>query len=194
MSFQLIKKYYFEMVPSLTEEIWAEMETKAIVQQYKKGEIYISPGEVEQYVSFINKGGFRYYFVVDDKEFNCDFSFENTYISEYESFLRQQPAKSYIQALEDSEVVKFHYNDVQGCYGRYPQLQQFGRRIAEELFLEVTERTKLFLFATPEERYNQLVESRPQLLQRVPQYMIASFLGVTPEALSRIRKRIHTLI
>lgn len=177
------------MVPSLTEEIWAGMETNAIFKTYKKGENYIVPGEQENYVTFINKGGFRFFTIVDEKELTCDFIFENDYISEYEGFLKRTPANIYIQALEDTEVIKFHYDDVQNCYEKYPQIQKFGRLIAEKFLLDVIERSNSLLFSTPEDRYNKLVLDKPELLQRVPQYMIASFIGVTPEALSRIRKR-----
>lgn len=189
MAFSQIKKYYFDMVPSLTEEIWKEMEGKSIIQTFKKGENYITPGEQEDYVTFINKGGFRFFTIIDERELTCDFIFENDYISEYEGFLKRTPANIYIQALEDSEVIKFHYNDVQECYEKYPQLQKFGRLIAEKFLLSIIERSNSLLFSTPEERYNRLAMDNPQLLQRVPQYMIASFIGVTPEALSRIRKR-----
>lgn len=195
MPYQQIKKFYFDMVPALTEEIWSEMEPRAIIESYKKGDYYIKPGETEDYVSFINKGGFRYYFVIEDKEMVCNFTFENCYISEYEGFLRRTPSNVYIQALEDSELVKFHYNDVQEFYEKYPQLQKFGRLIAENFLLEVIERSNSLLFSSPEDRYNQLISREPQLMQRVPQYMIASFIGITPEALSRIRKRmVYSLI
>lgn len=185
-----LKSYYKQVIPELTEEMWANMESKAIVQHYKKGELYISPGEQENYVTFISKGGFRFFSIADEKEVICEFMFENNYLSEYESFLRRTPAKVYIQALEDSVVVKFHYNDVQECYAKYPLIERFGRLIAEKFLIEAFERTDSLLKATPEERYNKLAEEKPELLQRVPQYMIASFIGVTPEALSRIRRRL----
>ena len=189
MSFSQIKKYYFDLVPSLTHEIWEEMEPNAIFDTYKKGENYIVPGQQENYVSFVNKGGFRYFVVSEDREQICDFIFENEYISEYGSFIKRTPANVYIQALEDSEVIKFHHDHVQEFYEKYPALQKFGRLIAEKFLLDIIDRSNALLFTSPEERYNELAVSNPQLLQRVPQYMIASFIGVTPEALSRIRKR-----
>jgi CRP-like cAMP-binding protein len=127
--------------------------------------------------------------VSDDREQICDFIFENEYISEYGSFIKRTPANVYIQALEDSEIIKFHYDHVQAFYEKYPALQKFGRLIAEKFLLDTFNRSTSLLFMSPEDRYNELITSKPQLLQRVPQYMIASFIGVTPEALSRIRKR-----
>jgi CRP-like cAMP-binding protein len=195
MSFQQIKSFYLSLVPELTEEVWTELQTRVVLDVYKKGEFYITPGEQENYVTFINKGGFRYYAIIDDKEQICDFMFENEYLSEYGSFLKQTPATVYIQALEDSEVVKIHYNDVQEFYNRYAQFQKFGRLIAENFLLSIIERSNSLLSSTPEDRYNYLAENNPQLLQRVPQYMIASYIGITPEALSRIRKRmVYSLI
>ncbi len=185
-----LKAYYKQIIPSLTEEMWVKMQECAIVQEYKKGELYISPGEQENHVTFISKGGFRYYSVVDEKEVVCEFVFENNYLSEYESFLRRTPAKIFIQALEDSTVVKFHHQHVQECYNNYPLIERFGRLIAEKFLIDAIDRMNSLLSSSPEERYNKLAEEKPELLQRVPQYMIASFIGVTPEALSRIRRRL----
>lgn len=190
MPLNQLKSYYQQIIPGLTEEMWTKMQANAIVQQYKKGEIYISPGEQENYVTFINKGGFRYFSVVEEKELVCEFVFENNYLSEYESFLRRTPAKVFIQALEDSVVVKFHYEHVQECYSNYPLIERFGRLIAEKFLIDAIDRMNSLLSSSPEERYNKLAEEKPELLQRVPQYMIASFIGVTPEALSRIRRRL----
>ncbi len=189
MHFEQIKNYYFQMVPALTDEIWNDMQSKAILYSYKKGDYYIQPGEIEKYVTFINQGGFSCFNLADEKEMVCEFHFENQYFSEYESFLKQEPANTYIQALEDSEVIFFHYDDVQMFYEKYPIVQKFGRLIAESFLIETWNRTNGLLNLSPEDRYNQLLENRPQLLQRVPQYMIASYIGITPEALSRIRKR-----
>lgn len=189
MSFDQVKKFYFGLVPELTEEIWSEIEHHSVIQQVKKGDYYIQPGQQEQFVAFVNKGGFRYYVLTESRELTCDFSFEDTYISDYEGFLNQSPSRLYIQALEDSELVKLHYDSVQKFYHSFPCLQKFGRLIAEQFLLDVLKRSNSLLFSTPEERYRQLAEENPKLLQRVPQYMIASFIGVTPEALSRIRKR-----
>lgn len=190
MPLNQLKSYYEQIIPELTEEMWLNMQERAIVQHYKKGELYISPGEQENYVTFISKGGFRYFSVVDEKEVVCEFVFENNYLSEYESFLRRTPAKVYIQSLEDSVVVKCHYDHVQECYAKYPLIEKFGRLIAEKFLIDAIDRMNSLLSSSPEERYNKLAEEKPELLQRVPQYMIASFIGVTPEALSRIRKRL----
>jgi CRP-like cAMP-binding protein len=190
MPLNQLKAYYFQIVPEITEEMWVHMVSKAIVQHYKKGEFYISPGTQENYVAFITKGGFRYFSVVEEKELVCEFFFENNYLSEYESFLRRTPAKVFIQALEDSVVVKFHYNDVQECYAKYPLIEKFGRLIAEKFLIDTIDRMNSMQASSPEERYNKLAEEKPELLQRVPQYMIASYIGITPEALSRIRKRL----
>lgn len=185
-----LKSYYEQIIPELNEEMWNDMQGHAIVHHYKKGDLYISPGEQENFVTFISKGGFRYFSVVDEKELVCEFVFENNYLSEYESFLRRTPAKVFIQALEDSTVVKFHYESVQGCYAKYPLIERFGRLIAEKFLIDAIDRMNSLLSSSPEERYNKLAEEKPELLQRVPQYMIASFIGVTPEALSRIRRRL----
>jgi CRP-like cAMP-binding protein len=185
-----VKAYYFRVVPSLTEEIWEEMKPCFVSKQLNKGEFYIQPGEVENYVSFINSGGLKASYLHEEKEVIIDLVFENNYFSEYQSFLTQSPCKSCIQALEDTELIKLSYQDVQRFYEIYPTLQKFGRLIAEYLFTSISGRTSSLLLETAEARYKKIVDRNPKLLQRVPQYMIASYIGVTPEALSRIRKRI----
>jgi CRP-like cAMP-binding protein len=115
---------------------------------------------------------------------------EHNYISQYDSFLLQQPSPANIDALEDTEVVNLSYADMQRLYVERPVFQIFGRKIAEMLFIMLTTQTTRLLTLPPEERYGVLVEQQPYVVQRVPQYMIASFIGITPEHLSRLRRKL----
>jgi CRP-like cAMP-binding protein len=143
-------------------------------------------------VFFIINGLIRLYAVNNGKEICRQFFFENTFFSEYESFLHQKPSRTFVDVLEDTRVYSFSYTDMQHFYEVVPGFQLVGRKIAEQLFVKISERVNSFLTETPEVRYGQLVDSRPKVLQRIPQYMIASYLGITPEHLSRLRKKLAT--
>jgi CRP-like cAMP-binding protein len=189
--FSNIKKYYQNLLPELSEEQWQYFQQFLVQKTIKKNEYLVEPGKVCKYVTYINKGTLRAFNITDGKEYALSFFIENDYVSEYCSFLTKTPATYFIQALEDTEVIDLHYDDMQKLYREIPILERFGRYIAENLFIMLSTRNTSLLTESPEERYLKLLQSNQNnLLQRVPQYMIASYLGITPEALSRIRKRL----
>jgi len=95
----------------------------------------------------------------------------------------------YSDVIEDCELAEINYDDLQLQYSKYPECERAGRLIAEDLFMHLSSRNASFLLQTPEQRYYQFLDECPDIVTRIPQYMIASYLGITPEALSRIRGR-----
>lgn len=188
--FEQIKSYYKSLVPSMEESDWEILKNKLSYQELKKGELLVKSGAICRQVSFINKGMVRMFYVIDGKEITGGFIPENQYISEYESFLLQQPALGNIEAIEDCEFLNLSYDGVQELYQTSPSFLQFGRKIAEFLYIMMAQQISKMMLTSPEERYLQLIANNPPYLQRVPQYMIASLLGITPEHLSRIRKKL----
>ena len=184
-----IKKYYKTLVPSLPDEDWNELEGKFTIQNLKKGEFLTRAGEISRTVSFINKGLMRMFYISDGREICTGFMGENEYISSYASFLTGQPSAENIDALEDCQIINLTFNDMQSIYNSNPVFEIFGRKIAEKLFILVSSQTTRLLTLSPEERYQSILEHEPYIIQRVPQYMIASYIGITPEHLSRIRKK-----
>jgi CRP/FNR family transcriptional regulator, anaerobic regulatory protein len=156
----------------------------------KKGEFLVQAGEVCNYVSFINCGSLRVFMEVDHQEINKHFFFEHEYASDYCSFLTRIPGRLNIKALENAELMELSYDSVQLLYERFPVWQKYGRLIAENLYIHVANRTQELLLRTPEEMYINLVENQSPIIARIPQHYIASYLGIQPESLSRIRKRI----
>jgi CRP-like cAMP-binding protein len=187
---QHIKAYYLKLIPHLQENEWQAIEQLLQVKQCKSGEHIVKQGEVCNYVYFINKGFCRFYKVINGKEISTGFIGENEYVSSYDSFLTRRPAFENLDVLEDTELITLSYNDIQYLYNEFPICQIFGRKLAEMLFIWITERSNNLILLTPEQRYQLIIEEEPYLLQRVPQYMLASYIGVTPEHLSRIRKKI----
>lgn len=187
--FDKIKAYYQQMVPSLPEPVWQSLEKNLTIQQIKKGDFLVREGEVCRYVSFINYGLFRFYYLAEGKEICTGFIGTGNYVSEYNSFLTQTPSAMYVEAMEDTEVVNLSYTDMQTGYDNFSFFERFGRKIAEKLFILLSSQITRLLTLTPEQRYQYVVDHQPGLLQHIPQYMIASFIGITPEHLSRIRKK-----
>lgn len=192
--FAAIKAYYQKLIPFLKEDDWNALEEKLTVQQLKKGEFLTRQGEISRSVSFINKGLLRMCYLIDGKEICTSFVCENEYISSYASFLTQTPSAENIDALEECELVNLSYTDMQKLYQSNPVFEIFGHKIAEMLFIMVSSQTTRLLTLSPEERYQSIIQYQPFVIQRVPQYMIASFIGITPEHLSRVRKKISTSV
>lgn len=191
MAFEQIRKFYSDFIP-MTNEDWNLLEPNLRIVYLKKGEKLQVEGDVCNDVTFCNKGLLKSFHIKDGKEYIEAFFSENEYLSDYCSFLLRQPSKLYIEAIEDCELVLLDYDTIQVMYARVDNFQKFGRLMAEFLFTQISLRNNSLLFESPEERYVNFSKSRPDIIQRVPQYMIASYLGVTPEALSRIRKRLFS--
>lgn len=187
--FDRIRQYYERLMPGLSPGDWGALEQCLQLQQFRKGEFLIRNGEVSRTVSFINKGIVRLFYLSDGREICTGFVAENEYVSAYASFLTQTPSAENIEALEDTEVVQLSYTDMQRLYRSHPVYEKFGRKIAESLFIMVSMQTAGLLTLSPEERYRTITEQQPFIIQRVPQYMIASYIGITPEHLSRLRKK-----
>ena len=156
----------------------------------KKGEFLSQAGEISNYVSFINRGSLRVYMEINEQEISKHFFFDHEYASDYASFLTRTAGLLNIKALEDTELMELSYENVQMLYERYPVWQKYGRLIAEKLYIQVASRTQELLLRTPEEMYIRLIEAQSPIIARIPQHYIASYLGIQPESLSRIRKRI----
>ncbi len=156
----------------------------------EKGSLWLRAGTVCDCVGFIVEGALHMFYETAERRTSVQFVFENGITADYGSFLRQSPARLNIEALESTFVLEMGYNAMQQLYATVPSAERIGRKVAEFLFMAVSERNDSFILDDPELRYRKLVETRPKVMQRVPLYMIASYLGITPEALSRIRRRI----
>lgn len=184
-----VMNFIKSLIPELDEETWHSFAEKISVRNLSKGEVMLRPGNVCNHVSYMNYGLIRSYYLVDGKEMITAFFPEDCYFSDYESFLTRKPAVMYSEAIEATEVVDITYDDLQWLYSTYPQCERVGRLVAEDLFVHLSTRNMSFLMETPEQRYLRFLDEYASMVQRIPQYMIASYLGITPEALSRIRSR-----
>lgn len=164
--------------------------SKLIFKTYKKKELILQEGEVCKYAYFINSGCLRYYHTVDGQENTAQFFFENGWYTDYNSFLTGSPSNQNIETLEKSELLLMSAKDLQELYVAIPKFERFGRIMAENAFLGIRQRSEMLKNQTAEERYLTLMNERPKVFERIPQQYIASYLGIKPPSLSRIRKRI----
>lgn len=159
----------------------------------KKKQLLAEAGKVCNRIGFILNGSVRYYHIKDGADTTGYFSFENEFTSSYKSFLTGKPALNYIEALESTEIIVITKKNMDLMLNN-PMLayrmERFGRLVAEYYLICYEDRVASFITQSPEERYVKLLEYGKSILQRMPQYYIANFLGITPVSLSRIRKRI----
>ena len=188
--FEQLRNFYKQVFPGLTEQAWTHMSSLLSVRTIKKNDYVLREGTVCNHISFVNKGLIKMSYIVGDKEKVISFCNEGNYISDYQSFLTRKPSMIYLQALEPTELIETTYDGLQYLYEKSPEANLIGRLIAEQLFIVMSECDMEEKKLSIESRYLKLIREQPGLLQRVPQYMIASYLGITPEAFSRIKARL----
>ncbi|MEO1385187.1 MAG: Crp/Fnr family transcriptional regulator, partial [Bacteroidota bacterium] len=121
--------------------------------------------------------------------FTTDFFFENEFVGNYISYQTQSPSPSATEALEPSELIVIPFAQFEKLYESIPATQEVAEIIGKRKLLRMHKRSSSLLMDSPEERYYRLMELQPMIFQRVPQYLIAQYLGIRPESLSRIRRR-----
>jgi CRP-like cAMP-binding protein len=157
----------------------------------EKGDHLFSTGGKIDPLFFIYGGLIRYYYIDEhnNEERTGQFFGENEVYTDVASFATQLPSRQYIQALEPSEIVCISRQAVYAAFEQDHAIERFGRLMFERALIGSQQRTSSLMGNTAEERYRRLVQDRKDLPRRVPQYILASYLGITPEALSRIRRR-----
>ncbi|GAB3918095.1 Crp/Fnr family transcriptional regulator [Larkinella terrae] len=156
----------------------------------RKRQYLVQAGDVCKFDSFVVKGCLRTYFVDDrGSEHVVQFAVENWWTGDLYSFLTQSSAAYNTDALEDSELLQIDQASLDELYRRVPKFERFFRIISQRAFVSAEKRVIATISQTAEERYLNFIERYPGLDQRVPQHLIASYLGFTPEFLSRIRKQ-----
>ena len=183
--FQTIKKYI-----TLTPE--EEMILTGLFERLplKAGDYFLKEGKICRHVAFIEKGLLRYFINDDSGEKTVFFSRENEFVCNYQSFLPRVASTKNIQALEDTRLRIISYDNLQRLYREIREGERFGRMAIEEVFLMAILQLDSLYTDTPEARYRQFLDLYPDLVQRIPQYYIASYVGIKPPSLSRIRRRL----
>ncbi|MBX7058462.1 MAG: Crp/Fnr family transcriptional regulator [Leptospirales bacterium] len=154
------------------------------------GAFYLRPGDSPHEVAFVRRGLFRQYYLSSaGAEFNKTFSWEGHFMAAYGPIIRGEACNFLIQALEDSELLTLSLGEYAALFSRHSCWERLGRRVAETLYSKKEKREMDFLLLSPRERYEAFQADHPGLEGRLHQFHIASYIGVTPVALSRIRGR-----
>ena len=159
-------------------------------KNYKKKTVIIEAGEVANEVFFVVKGCIRLFCLKDGTELSTYFFTENMFAGTYDSFISRKPTQIAMETLEDTTVLALSYQSLEKLYEVFPKMNEFIRKSIEQRFVVLHDLFTSYLLNSPEERYIKLLSTNPDLLNRIPQHLIASFLGVTPVSLSRIRNRV----
>ncbi|MEP5254262.1 MAG: Crp/Fnr family transcriptional regulator [Winogradskyella arenosi] len=185
-------KAYLDQLATISQPDWDYFTSRLQRRVIKKKTVFLKTDAIENHISFIESGVVRLFIPKENpsKEITFGFSFKNQFVSAYDSFLTQTPSAYQLQALTDTTLLSMTYDDLQDVYQHTQIGNLIGRLTAERLFLLKSKREQNLLNLTAEERYLKLFKERPELLKVIPLKYISSYIGVTAQALSRIRKRL----
>jgi CRP-like cAMP-binding protein len=182
-----IKKSLSKIHP-FSEEQLGLVTDKFIYRNLKKKDFLLKENQLSDGITFILTGGFRFFKKINHGELTIKFFTENNWIADLESLLTQQPSRNYIEAIEDSEIASITLMDIHKLMDTHPCFRMLNALMADLTIS--TSYIETIHSKSPDERYKELLLNHPQWINRFPQMLIASYLGMTPETLSRVRARI----
>lgn len=164
-----------------------------IPKKIRRKQYLLQEGDVCKYTAFVEKGALRSY-TVDEKgsEHIIQFAVEGWYIADLYSFITGEPATNNIDAIEDSELLLISNSAQEELMKRVPEYEKFIYLQMQGAYVALQRRLTIMISMTTEEKYTNLLNTYPNIVQRVPQHMVASYLGLTPETLSRTRRQMTT--
>ena len=189
--FDKLKMICSTTVP-LTDKELEFVDTYFESKNLKKKEFLLQEGNVCSFIGFIYEGTIRHFHIKDGIEKTCDISFENSWVTDFQSFNTNTACIMNLQAMEATTLHFITKENLKNLYQRCGKFETFGRIMAERVAQRATEIAMSLSSDKPEERFQKLLKNHADLFQRVPQKYIANFLGISPESLSRIQKRIHS--
>lgn len=183
-------KSYFNSLAPLTEGEWLAFQAMLSPHNISKGARLVNEGETASRVYFINKGALRLYYKKDEEnEVTGNFFFENSLAGSFESYITRQPSRQILEALEDCELLSLTYENQQALYETHQVFYKVFMVLLQKRFADMQKLIALYILTNPARRYEFLQKEFPEIIQRVPQKYIASFLGITPVSLSRLKAR-----
>jgi len=183
-------RQFFEKSAKLTDGEWAIFSSKVKRRTFAKKALLLKTGEVENYLSFIETGLVRFYVPGEENDRTFAFAFAGGFVGAYESFLTRTPCTYHCEALAQTVLWSIAHADLQEVYATTRVGDRIGRFAAEELFIKKSKRELSLLHESAEKRYLNLFSEQPELIRHIPLKYIASYIGITPQALSRIRRNV----
>lgn len=180
---------HFEKFIPLSEKLKAELEKRINHIAYKKGEMVLNANQVCTESYFIKKGILRTYFIKDGREISEYFCGIDEWVNSPKSFIQRKKDIYYIDAIEDTEAYCINVNDLVYLFDNFPEMERYSRLSMGTFFGHIMERITSIRFTTAKEKYDHFCLTYNAIYHRIPLRMVASYLGITPETLSRIRKQ-----
>ena len=174
----------------LTPEEAQEISNNSTVTKFKKGTVLLKEGQVSKECYYVLKGCIREYYIVDGEEKTTAIFTEGQPVNSFLSYINKTPSKHFLVCVEDCNLTVGTEEKERAMCLKFPKLEAIIRSEMEKLAGIAQEEFATYMTSSPEKRYLNLLKTRPDLFQRIPQHQIASYIGVTPESLSRIRKRV----
>jgi len=187
--FDRLKKYCQQAVPLLDIEL-EMIDLYFEVKYLEKKEFLLQSDQICNFIAFIAEGSIRHFHIKAGVEKTCDISFDNSWVTDFQSFGYYTPGRMNLQAMEVTTVFFVSKDNLYKLYKACAKYETFGRLMAERVAQRATEIAMSLSSDKPEERFQNLIEKQPDLFQPIPQKYVANFLGISPESLSRIRKRV----
>lgn len=182
---------YINKISPIEDDTIEELQKSFKPSLLKKNEFFVREGEYAQQIGFLKKGIVRAFFLNQEgKEYTKQFFVDSCIIGAYTSLLTKQPNKIAQQAITDCEILVANFTDLEKLYDKFHDLERLGRKIAEFYFLEKEQKEIEMALLDADKRYLILRERFPSIETIVPQYYIASYLGISPTQLSRIRRKL----
>jgi CRP-like cAMP-binding protein len=180
---------YFNQLESLPEEVMFRLDKIFKLETYRKGDIILTAGNLSQNLIFIEKGLIRLFYEKDEKDITFLFLDENSFSMPIESIIKNTPTPYGWEALEDCTIRVVNFQLFNEQLEQFPPLEKIARFVLFEALLNVSNRLTAIQFQTAEQRYNNLLETYPNILQRASLYNISTYLGITQQTLSVIRAK-----
>lgn len=188
--FEQLQKFYQSFIPDITDKEMQLVISLHEIRTYKKGEVLLSPGMDCNWAAFVNDGILRVYHSVEGKEYINQFYFAGSIVTEITSFNSLDPTRMYIDVVKDCEICEVSRTNLSRMQTEFPKVMNLVSAYTTKVLIAYLDRYSSLLLDSAETRYLKLLKERPELVQQVPLYMVASYLGITPEALSRVRNKI----
>ena len=180
----------FNTIIQLDDNEWNILQNLLKERSFKKGEFLVSEGKVENYINLIVEGSCRVYYMKNGIEYNYIIALEDDWISSYKSFTSNMPSDEYIQATSNMKVYSVNRDSIKNLASLNLKFSILERYIVNQIINDKTERLRSFVSDTPEERYLKLLKKKPNVVQNISLKFRASYIGITAESLSRMRKRL----
>jgi CRP-like cAMP-binding protein len=186
-----IRGFLNSVVP-FSDKDWSLFNKSLTYKEFEKNEIILRAGEVENFMYFLVDGVSRIFQYNNDMEYTLRFNFPIVPFNSYASFISRTPSLVNVEALTDVKVLRMSYDNMQNLYEESKMAERLGRRLIELLYVQREIKELQMHSKTAEDYYRELMKTNEKLTEQIPQKYIASYLGITPESLSRIKRNIKT--